>query len=572
MGALSSVFSSSLGTQGSNLSYSAELKTYIGGLAVQPSTKDKNLVDWVIQSLKSELEIETLVDGFDLLYLPGGTAEIQKRNLVKRAHDLLEVGTLDFQPYKGFKSDGLTGHIRPVYNPANDAEALTLNSAAIGYFIETGNTPTGEVISARGTHKLYMIGNTPTVGINQSAFASNPTLATYSGTHIGSRVVDNEIKYQHNQKNILTETILSTQIPSIDMVLLARRNGETIQTFFSEYCGCFFASKGLTDEQKNTVNRILSKYCYYVGDTHSHVGLAPLPYFKQQHSLIGINNSIYAFGGINKRVYAYNILTDKWTIKNDLPFTEAARQSAVVNQVGDKLYFIGGLKSAGGGVTGEVFEYTPETDTYIQKASMTTAREDCGSAVHDGKIYCFGGVTSAGSPTNKLEIYDVETDSWSSGANMPNTKETGNFGCYCNGKIYAISAAITGYHAPDSTIDATTECFAYDIALNTWSTMAAIPVGACYRDVVAIGNKIYAIGGVSGGPSDSLSSYTKAIYEYDTETNTWTRKADAPYALLGAATCVHNNKIYTCGGGQNFTRTSDTLRFYEVKIEDYVAP
>jgi N-acetylneuraminic acid mutarotase len=283
----------------------------------------------------------------------------------------------------------------------------------------------------------------------------------------------------------------------------------------------------------------------------SYVRLNNVTTGMNQHGFEACNGKLYAAGGDSgKKFYEYSLTTHAWTAKADLPFAEANRQSAILRAVGTKLYFIGGYNAALHTYYDSVYEYdTAGADSWTEKTAMPTAREDMGSAVVDGLIYVFGGITSPEpTVTNVMEVYDPAQDTWDeTKADLPVAKLLGDFGCACNGKIYAIGATntMTGY--PNLTPVLTV--YEYNPGTDQWATKTAMPTGAsrCYKECESIGNYIYVVAG-------ALAAYgtpTDVIYRYDTVGDSWTQLFNAPYSASGSALAVLSDKIYMCGGHLN---------------------
>jgi len=68
-----------------------------------------------------------------------------------------------------------------------------------------------------------------------------------------------------------------------------------------------------------------------------------------------------------------------------------------------------------------LYEYDPETDSWLEKAHMNMPRFEHAAISFNGKIYVFGGAQWNGGPVYlcSSEVYDPETDSWSNIASMP---------------------------------------------------------------------------------------------------------------------------------------------------------
>ena len=81
----------------------------------------------------------------------------------------------------------------------------------------------------------------------------------------------------------------------------------------------------------------------------------------------------------------------------------SARVGLTSEIVGDQIYCIGGYYSFN--YTDTVQIYDVSTDSWTTGTSMSTIRGFLASQVVDGKIYCIGGYN--GSYANTVEVYDT---------------------------------------------------------------------------------------------------------------------------------------------------------------------
>ena len=116
-------------------------------------------------------------------------------------------------------------------------------------------------------------------------------------------------------------------------------------------------------------------------------------------------------------------------------------------------------------------------------------------------------------------------------------------GIYCRGKLYAIGGDrwdSLGYFNFDS-------CEAYDIASNSWSHIASLPVATNdYQAVVWRDSLIYVLGGTS---SDSAGTYyLDTVRIYNPFTDRWTLASPmlAPCTMSDA--CIVGDSIFFAGG------------------------
>jgi N-acetylneuraminic acid mutarotase len=263
-----------------------------------------------------------------------------------------------------------------------------------------------------------------------------------------------------------------------------------------------------------------------------------------QHGFEECGGLLYAVAGEvggagveTNKVYAYDPAANTWAAKADYPISV---QSLVVRSVGGKLYGIGGYSAGAGAFYKKVYEYDPTSDAWTEKTDAPTAREDMGAAVIGTKIYVFGGLASP-ALYKCLEIYDTATDTWTTGADMPDYKLLGDFGAVLNGYIYAIGATNTMTDYP--TLHPVVTCYKYDPTTDAWSTIADMPAGICYTEVEVFNGRLYT---AAGCPVDT-THYSNVMYEYNPNTNTWATLA-APAAVRGAALASYGGALYMCGG------------------------
>jgi N-acetylneuraminic acid mutarotase len=97
---------------------------------------------------------------------------------------------------------------------------------------------------------------------------------------------------------------------------------------------------------------------------------------------------------------------------------------------------------------------------------------------------------------------------------------------------------------------------AYDPATNTWTPKANVPFAADHPNVAATADKIYILG--ETGNTNSA--------EYDPVANAWTMKAPIPTQRAAAAIAAIGTKIYVAGGamGSNGASFGPTVRDFAV--------
>ncbi|MCK4457420.1 MAG: PKD domain-containing protein [Thermoplasmata archaeon] len=209
-------------------------------------------------------------------------------------------------------------------------------------------------------------------------------------------------------------------------------------------------------------------------DTWSSVAPVYKPHVNMAAGAAG--GKLYAFGGYARNEsqitnLEYDPATNMWVNRTPMPFARDNHAVAIVN---DKIYLIGGSNSMIDCPTlNLVDEYDPATDTWTPKADMPTHREGLTATVHDGKIYVLGGHAHCpGDPhvsQKAVEVYDPAMNTWTSARSIP-TGRTEMQAEALNGKIFAMGGwNYTAPHVPED-LPAMFTVEVYDIASDTWSS------------------------------------------------------------------------------------------------------
>jgi N-acetylneuraminic acid mutarotase len=235
---------------------------------------------------------------------------------------------------------------------------------------------------------------------------------------------------------------------------------------------------------------------------------------------------------------------DSWTTKESMP---NARYRFGIAVVEGKIYAIGGLTSDGTIGTNEA--YDPSTNTWETKKPMLTPRYYFAVAVYDNKIYTFGGLTNPPLQSNTYvgvtEVYDPATDTWETKTSMP-TNRSALCASLVDGKIFLTGGIVYGPPPSFSSNSEVTEV--YDPETDSWTTKASMPTPVCSYTSAVVDNKMYVIGG-----SKQDATYSDLNQVYDAETDTWTEAASIPtgvrFASVGVTTgALAPKRIYVIGG------------------------
>jgi N-acetylneuraminic acid mutarotase len=248
--------------------------------------------------------------------------------------------------------------------------------------------------------------------------------------------------------------------------------------------------------------------------------LKPNPVPVHHGAVAAIGRKFYVFGGFRlpdtgnigwypeNRAWAFDTQTQIWSELPPMP-TPRGAQAAVA--VGNMIYVVGGAKipsrmnlpdglNPGGPVeilgTMEVFD--TEKNNWTTLKPMTLPRNHHDVAYHDGKLYVVGGTIGSCFPSgwasnvSMNEVYDIATDTWSTGAPMP-TARSGLGAVAINGKIYVIGGE--GWVDELGGVFRTNE--AYDPESNRWAEETPMPTARHGFAKGVIDGKLYAVSGIS---------------------------------------------------------------------------
>lgn len=146
------------------------------------------------------------------------------------------------------------------------------------------------------------------------------------------------------------------------------------------------------------------------------------------------------------------------------------------------------------------------------------------------KIYYVGG-SKNNIPVNTLNIYDITSNSWSTGTPMPNAREAP--AVVKNGKIYIAGGSIGAY--------GTVSCHIYDPFTDTWTTCSSLPFPRSQHTALILGDRVVLLGD---------SSFTPLGMFYDIPTDTWIERRVWSGEILprNSAAVVFSKSVYLFGG------------------------
>jgi hypothetical protein len=255
--------------------------------------------------------------------------------------------------------------------------------------------------------------------------------------------------------------------------------------------GVFYVAGGYTAE--GSIGQALQAYSV-ADDTWTL--LAGLPEGRTHVATAAYQGRVYVFGGEPRyasgprvrRAWLYDPITDSWESIARMP---AGRMATASVTVGEAIYIVGGLTTAltatGPGTRNEALRYTPATDEWTVLSRAAETREHAGAALVRGRLHLIGG--RSGGVKSSVEIYDVESDTWSEGTPMLEPRSAfativlGGEIWVCGGEAFE----------PEARVIDTVEI--YDPTTDSWTPGPPLPVGIHGLAGFTYNDAIYLIGG-----------------------------------------------------------------------------
>jgi len=201
-------------------------------------------------------------------------------------------------------------------------------------------------------------------------------------------------------------------------------------------------------------------------------------------------------------------------------------------QVGSDMYVIGGVSD--GTRVATMNRYSASTNTWTPRAAVPVASEAPSAAYYNGKIYW-----AEGDSGNSLRIYDIASNTWSTGAPRPAVTDSygAAAGAY-NGKVYVVGG----------TAGASSITSIYNIASNTWSTGTPAPTAFYLAGYHQIGQYLYIAGGFNASSPTTNATETMRL---DMANGTWTSGPAFTPQRADFALAMSGSKLYAIGGDAN---------------------
>jgi N-acetylneuraminic acid mutarotase len=251
-------------------------------------------------------------------------------------------------------------------------------------------------------------------------------------------------------------------------------------------------------------------------------------------------------GGQKDTVEIYDIATDQW-IKNDIPPLPLALDHTASVIYDGKIYVVGGFLEHKV-PTDKLFIYDPQTNEWQEGTSLPSPRGAMGAEFVDGILYVVGGVNASHIPVNTNLAYDPKTDTWTTKSPMPTARHHLQT-VVVDGKIFALGGRILGDGIMPEDVEETLTNFdrneIYDPQTNSWTILEPmLSKRSGFAAAAPLDGNIYVFGGQGVGRGKLMDNVEK----YNPILNKWTYEKSIPTARAGLTAVSYGDRIFVLGG------------------------
>jgi len=147
---------------------------------------------------------------------------------------------------------------------------------------------------------------------------------------------------------------------------------------------------------------------------------ANAPLATSRPGAVVVDGKAYLVGGeysgkaLSNQIHIYDFAAATWSTSTATMPVGLSNICVATDR--EKIFVVGGYN---GGPVNTLYIYDIAGDSWSSGATLTSARNGVGCAVHDGYLYAFGGTPDGSNGLTDTLIYDIDGDSWSSGTAMP---------------------------------------------------------------------------------------------------------------------------------------------------------
>ena len=284
-----------------------------------------------------------------------------------------------------------------------------------------------------------------------------------------------------------------------------------------------------------------------------------LPVARFEAYAAALDGRVYFIGGItgelgdiataqpSRRVDVLDPVTRTWTSAPELP-ADAPKHHLTVAVTSDRVLVLGGFDGILGQRQNEPFRpiavaYAFDGVTWKRLAAPPLARGAATAQVIGGKVYVTGGAPTEGqAPYAQLDVYDIASDHWSTGAPMPTAREH-VASCALDGRMIVLG----GWVSVGGADVAQTAAESYDPELDRWSVLPPMGTARGGLSAIAQGSTCHVVGGEDWALPLPGTFGTHEVF--DARSGTWALAAPMPTARHGFGLAWLGDRLFAVGGG-----------------------
>jgi len=222
-----------------------------------------------------------------------------------------------------------------------------------------------------------------------------------------------------------------------------------------------------------------------------------------------------------------------------------ARHECSFVQAGTKFYMFGGREQPW-----RLDKYDYTTNTWSRGANVPQTLNHFQATEYHGLVWVVGAFKDNRFPIEKpaarVYIYDPANDAWMQGPQIPEDRQRGGGGLVVHdGKFYLVGGNSNGHSNPVSWMDE------YDPRTASWRQLPDAPHARDHFHAVVVVDRLYAAGGRRTTKTDTFSDTIPKVDVYDFASGEWLNSNlpdDLPIPRAGAATAVMDGRVVIMGG------------------------
>lgn len=234
----------------------------------------------------------------------------------------------------------------------------------------------------------------------------------------------------------------------------------------------------------------------------------------------------------SSRVDLYDTRRERWIRLPDLP--EAVHHAMAASRR-DRLYVAGGYAREGDADRISRAAWVLFDRRWHALPSLPVGRAAGGAAIVRNRLYVVGGVRPGGLARSSLFL-DLRTLRWSEFRGLGQPREHLGVAAL-GGRVYAIGGRTGGIDSNTATAEA------YDTVARRWSDLPDAPVRRGGNGATAVGGAVVTLGGE--GPSGTI----REVDSFDPETASWRTLPRSPRGRHGVGVVTVGRTVYQALGG-----------------------